>query len=122
MTSHHICGKVQKWRIRGNKLYFFRPEPLKSDLLLNEGPWKLTIPKKFRLKILEETYARILKTTFDQEYFLKQLIVYYVPRRIMRVITRRATMLAGHRSRGAISLSKSRNYPNCVNWRIFYFM
>ena len=65
------------------------------------------------------------------------VIVYYVPRRIMRVITRRATMLAGdrsqgvaeakpRRSRGAISpasiLSKSRNYPNCVHWRIFYFM
>ena len=26
-------------------------------------------------------------------------LVYYVPRRIMRVITRRATMLAGNRSR-----------------------
>ena len=28
------------------------------------------------------------------------LIVYYVPRRIMRVITRRATMVAGDRSQG----------------------
>ena len=46
------------------------------------------------------------------------VIVYYVPRRIMRVITRRATMLAGDQSRGAISpasiLSESLNYPNCV--------
>ena len=36
------------------------------------------------------------------------------------VITRRATMLAGDRSRGAISpasiLSEFRNYPNCVHW------
>ena len=44
----------------------------------------------------------------------------------MRVITRRATMLAGDRSRGAISpariLSESRNYPNYVHWRIFHFM
>ena len=31
------------------------------------------------------------------------VIVYYVPRRIMRVIIRRATMLAGDRSQGAIS-------------------
>ena len=31
------------------------------------------------------------------------LIVYYVPRHIMRVSTRPATMLAGDRSRGAIS-------------------
>ena len=31
------------------------------------------------------------------------LIVYYVPRRTMRVIAWRATMLAGDRSRGAIS-------------------
>ena len=30
-------------------------------------------------------------------------IVYYVPRRTMRVIARLATMLAGDRSRGAIS-------------------
>ena len=55
----------------------------------------------------------------------------------MRVITRRATMLAGNRSqgeaetkprrsRGAISpasiLSESRNHPNCVHWHIFYFL
>ena len=50
---------------------------------------------------------------------------YYVPRRIMGVITRRATMLAEDRSRGAISpasiLSESRNQPNCVHWHIFYF-
>ena len=31
------------------------------------------------------------------------LKVYYVPRRTMRVIARRATMLAGDRSRGAMS-------------------
>ena len=50
----------------------------------------------------------------------------WVPRRIMRVITRRARMLAGDRSRSAISpasiLSESRNYPNRVHWQIFYFM
>ena len=44
----------------------------------------------------------------------------------MRVITRRPTMLARDRSRGAISpariLSESRNYPNCMHWHIFYFM
>ena len=28
------------------------------------------------------------------------IIVYYVPRRIMKVITRRATMLAGDRTQG----------------------
>ena len=53
-------------------------------------------------------------------------IVYYVPRRLMRVITRRAKMLAEDRSRGAISsariLSESCNYPNCVHLQIFYFM
>ena len=64
-------------------------------------------------------------------------IVYYVPRRTMRVIARRATMPAGdrnqgvaetkpRRSQGAISpasiLSESRNYPNCVHWLIVYFM
>ena len=42
-----------------------------------------------------------------------RIIVYYMPRRIMRVITRRTIMLAGERSRGAISpasiLSESRN-------------
>ena len=56
----------------------------------------------------------------------KLVIVYYVPRRIMRVITRRVTMLAVDRSRGAISpasiLNESRNYSNCVHWHIFYFM
>ena len=33
-------------------------------------------------------------------------IVYYVPKRTMRVIARRATMLAEDRSRGAISVSR----------------
>ena len=31
-----------------------------------------------------------------------QIIVYYVPRRIMRVMTRRATMLARDRSQGVV--------------------
>ena len=35
-------------------------------------------------------------------------------------------MLAGDRGRGAISLasilSESHNYPNCVHWRIFYYI
>ena len=63
------------------------------------------------------------------------VIVYYVLRSIMRVITLRATMPAGdqsqgvaeakpRRSRASISpasiLSESRNYPNCVHWHIFY--
>ena len=58
------------------------------------------------------------------------IIVYYVSRRIMGVIMRRASMLAGNRSRGAISppnilsesLNYSLNYSNCVHWHIFYFM
>ena len=35
--------------------------------------------------------------------FVFETIVYNVPRRIMRVITRRATMLAGDRSQGVIA-------------------
>ena len=53
-------------------------------------------------------------------------MVYCASRRVMRSITRRATMLAGDRSQGEISpasiFSESRNYPNCVHWRICYFM
>ena len=36
---------------------------------------------------------------FRQQFYISLTIVYYVPRRIMRFITRRATMLAGDRSR-----------------------
>ena len=32
------------------------------------------------------------------------MIVYYAPRRIMRVIMRRATMLAGDRSQGVVEV------------------
>ena len=75
----------------------------------------------------------IKKWIFNLQYCFFQLkrkicilLVYYVPRRIMRVIMWQATILAGDRSRGAISpasiLSESRNYPNCVHWHIFYFM
>ena len=38
----------------------------------------------------------------NQLITLAKIIVYYVPRRIMRVITRRATMLAGDRSQGVV--------------------
>ena len=66
------------------------------------------------------------RMVFSLSTILRKVIVYYVSRRIMRVITRWATMLAVDRSRGAISpasiLSESRNYPNCVHWHIFYFM
>ena len=70
-------------------------------------------------------------------FTLLHLIVYYAPKRIMRVITRRATMLAGDWSQGIVEaksrrcrdeispasiLSESRNYPNCVYWRLYYFM
>ena len=62
-------------------------------------------------------------TTLIENLYMNVIeIVYYVPRRIMRVIKRRATMLAGDRSRGAISpasiLSESRNFPNFVHWHI----
>ena len=40
------------------------------------------------------------------EVFFSNLIVYYVPRCIMRVITRRATMLAGDRSQGVGEVSR----------------
>ena len=36
------------------------------------------------------------------DFIVKNFIVYYVPKRIMRVITRRATMLAGGRSQGIV--------------------
>ena len=63
----------------------------------------------------------------------KRIIVYYVPRRIMRVITRRATMLARDRSQGVVETKprrdqfcehcrESRNFPNRVHWHVLYFM
>ena len=85
------------------------------------------------IMLRELELSRIPKRNLLQQH----VIVYYVPRRIMRVITRRATMLAEdrsqggaetkpRRSRGAISLAsilnESRNYSNYVHWHIFYFM
>ena len=98
--------------------------------LLNTLPYihkckNTLIREKIRSRIYQKCFSRCI------------VIVYYVPRHIMRVIARRSTMLAGdrrwgvaeekpRRSRGAISptsiLSESRNYPNCVHWHIFYFM
>ena len=46
------------------------------------------------------SHSSLIVTEFLAEH---ETIVYYVPRRMMRVITRRATMLAGDRKRGAIS-------------------
>ena len=53
--------------------------------------------------ILPPILSIFLPKFISMEYAV--LIVYYVPRRIIRVITRRPTMLAGDRSRGAISPS-----------------
>ena len=82
---------------------------------------KLNFPLK-----LSKICSKTIFLVSNSRILILHLIVYYVPRRIMRVITRRATMLAGDWSRGAISpariLSESRNYPNCVHWHIFYFM
>ena len=59
-------------------------------------------------EFLESTsiYSRICSTFLCSEHLLsiyEHLIVYYVARRIVRVITRWATMHAGDQSRGAIS-------------------
>ena len=44
------------WRIRDNRLYFFRPDPLKSSLDLDSSPWKLTILKELREQVLKENH------------------------------------------------------------------
>ena len=79
-----------------------------------------------KVKNKNQILSILVKISWIYKLLRRKAIVYYVPRRIMRVITRRATMLAGDRSRDAISpasiLSESRNYPNCVHWHIFYFM
>ena len=46
---------------------------------------------------------------YPQDLIEKYIIVYYVPRRIMRVITRRATMLAGDRSQGVAEAKPRRS-------------
>ena len=44
------------WRIRDDQLYFFRPNPLKSSLSLDNNPWKLTIPTDIREQVLRENH------------------------------------------------------------------
>ena len=90
---------------------------------------KLFCGKKFDkqfFSLFSETPLSVPKRLKRPLSCARPIIVYYVPRRIMRVVMRRATMLAGDRSRGVISpasiLSECRNYPNCVHWHIFYFM
>ena len=109
---------------------FFDAEKIsKKFIVLDVTVASFTAHKYLRwIIVLFLQYLQYLQHSHSLQY-LQSLIVYYVPRRIMRVITRRprrAKMLAGDRSRGAISpasiLSESRNYPNCVHWRIFYFM
>ena len=108
-------------------IHYYTPETKIS-------PAEWTAVSESRLKRLQtqQWVGKVMASVFWNAYgilfidYLKKGIVYYVPMCIMKVITRRATMLAGDQSRGAISpasiLSESRNYPNCVHWRIFYFM
>ena len=62
----------------------------KNDIMITE------ISKNNSNKLNNEYYN--LESIFEK--FI--LLVYYVPRRIMRVITRRATMLAGDRSQSIV--------------------
>ena len=99
-----LCLEIFKYHIEKKiRVDYFRSKKAKEKCFVEKKIWTVNLP-------------------WNDPY----IIVYYVPRRIMRVITRRATMLAGDRSRGAITpasiLSESRNYPNCVHWSIFYFM
>ena len=96
---------------------------------------------------LKKRFCQINKNIFlvlCEKISLVQIVVYYVTRHIMRVITRRATILAGDRSQGVAEAKprrsrdkaetnprrdqscehcrESRNFPNCVHWHIFYFM
>ena len=76
-------------------------------------------------KILKEDIRR-QQRSFEREQhannfeYLKnvvfKVIVYYVPRRIMRVITRRATMLAGNRSRDKAK-TKPRRDQSCEHFK-----
>ena len=61
---------------------------------------------RYSIAIMRKEKISVLQMKVNLNYFcfdFKGRIVYYVPRRAMRVIARRATMLAGDRSRGAIS-------------------
>ena len=49
----------EKWGIRDSQLYFYRPDPLKSSLLLEINPWKLVVPKKLRPQVLKENHEEV---------------------------------------------------------------
>ena len=94
--------------------------------------------------ILSRHFGRKQIFFYTLERLNKILIVYYVPRRTMRVIARRATMLAGDRSQGVVEMQvtrswgkaetkprrnqscelgrESRDFPNRVHWHVFFFM
>ena len=73
------------------------------------------LKKKFsRVRNLKKLYLEIFKYHIEKkrvEYFRSKMekIVYYVPRRTMRVIAWRATMLAGEWSQGVIEAQVRRN-------------
>ena len=93
---------------------------------------------KRRLKIMRRAYSRpclkVSSRTVSKSGNIAGTVLFNQvgitlkdsTRPIMRVITQRATMLAGERSRGAISpgsiLSESRKNLNCMHWHIFHFM
>ena len=43
--------RFPNWKIRDNKLYHFRPDPLISSLVRNLNKWKLVPPNEDRIKI-----------------------------------------------------------------------
>ena len=49
----------EKWRIRDCRMYFFKPDPLKSSLLPEISPWKLVVPEKLRPQVLKENHDEV---------------------------------------------------------------
>ena len=107
---------VASWKAEKNCNFFFflidRKTTTKrvfrgsGELVVSTGSSRLGIDLcKFCYDLIvsyKNFEARFLKTTFFK-LACRITLVYYVPRRTMRVIAWRATMLAGDRSRGAIS-------------------
>ena len=80
----NACG----WHLKRNEF-----EPFLKRIITGDEKWI----------VYNKINRRIFSTTKNFIGTHENILVYYVPGRIMRVITRRATMLAGDRSRGAIS-------------------
>ena len=69
--------KFPRWKIVGGNLYYYRPDVIIDESLVDADAWKLVIPQEHRQEVLQECHDRPEAGHFGREKTAKTLATYY---------------------------------------------